>query len=150
VLLDGKPLAGGIVILHPLEDVELGDAKPRALVDADGWFKVYTFRTDDGAPAGQYAVSILPKAPKREPGTAKSKGARRQAKASARAAEAEAGTVTTKKAKSEKTPNLAKHKQKKQALEATFPARYENPKTSGLHITVDLGVNELEPFQLQN
>jgi hypothetical protein len=151
VLFDGKPMAGGIVILHPLEDLDLGDTKPRALIDADGSFQVYLYRTDDGAPAGSYAVSIFPKKPKKEPGTAKSKGAKRQAKADARAADAAAGIATIKKAKSEKAqiPQAVKQKEKKRELQAAFPARYTDPKTSGLHITVAPGINELEPFQLE-
>jgi hypothetical protein len=148
-MFDGKPLEGVIVILHPLEDVELGDAKPRARTDADGSFKVYTFMTDDGAPAGAYDVSILPKKPKQEGGTARSKGAKRQAKANERAAEAAAGKPTTKKAKSDKTPNPAKHQEKKMEIEALVPVRYRNKETSGLRIQVKEGINNLEPFLLE-
>jgi hypothetical protein len=142
-------MAGGLVILHPLADVELGNAKPHALADENGRFKIYTYRTDDGAPAGEYAVTVLPKKPKREPGTAKSKGAKRQVKGgSAKSADPAMEKPATKKAKSDRTPQSARHQRKKEELEASFPHRYSDPKTSGIRIEVKEGVNELDPFQL--
>src|SRR3984893_8600905 len=103
VLLDGKPMAGAMVILHPAGDVGLNGLKPRALADAEGWFKIYTYVIGDGAPAGNYAVTIQPKRLKQPHTTAKSKGAKRQAHASAKATNPDA-TPVNKIAKSAKKP----------------------------------------------
>lgn len=54
----GKPLEGAVVSLHPLTD-----ANPRALrshgrVGADGTFSLTTYDTADGAPQGEYIVTV--------------------------------------------------------------------------------------------
>jgi hypothetical protein len=151
VLLDGKPMAGAMVILHPVGDVGLNGLKPRALADADGWFKIYTYVVGDGAPAGNYAVTIQPKRPKQLNTTAKSKGAKRQAHASERATNPDA-TPATKVAKSDKKPKSAvvQKKQKARAREASCPARYRDPASSGLSVEVKQESNELAPFALES
>ena len=56
----GKPLAGAMLTLHPLdskaEECTLGF--PRATSQADGKFTMSTYGEADGAPAGQYAVTV--------------------------------------------------------------------------------------------
>ena len=148
VLLDGKPMAGAMVILHPAGDVGLNGLRPRALADADGWFKIYTYVIGDGAPAGNYAVTIQPKRLKQLHTTAKSKGAKRQAHASERATNPDA----TKVAKSDKKPRSAavQKKQKARAREASCPARYRDPASSGLSVEVKQESNELAPFALES
>ena len=54
----GEPMAGAMISFHPL-----GDADPRALraqatADKEGRFQMTTYTTGDGAPAGEYAVTI--------------------------------------------------------------------------------------------
>ena len=149
VLLDGKPMAGAMIILHPVGDIGLNGLKPRARADADGWFKVYTYAIGDGAPAGQYAVTIQPNKPKQPNTTAKSKGAKKLAHASQKATNPDAAPVS-KVAKSDKKPKSAvQKKQKARAREASCPARYRDPATSGLSIGVKEESNELVPFELQ-
>jgi len=68
VLLDGKPLAGALVILHPqgAEKVEAPGAKEpipapsaRGVSQPDGRFTLSTYDTGDGAPVGEYAVTVV-------------------------------------------------------------------------------------------
>ncbi len=60
VFYDGRPAANAVVIFHPLG--EGGDWKtvgnPHATVGPDGSFALGTYSTDDGAPAGEYAVTV--------------------------------------------------------------------------------------------
>jgi hypothetical protein len=59
VLLDKKPVAGALVVLYPRG---LSDAKAvpsRAQTGPDGRFRVSTFGTADGAPEGEYSVTIV-------------------------------------------------------------------------------------------
>ena len=150
VLLDGKPMAGAMIILHPAGDVGLNGLRPRALADADGWFKIYTYSIGDGAPAGQYAVTIQPKKPKQPNTTAKSKGAKKQAHASEKATNPDA-TPVSKVAKSDKKPKSAvQKKQKARARDASCPARYRDPAKSGLSIDVKQESNELAAFELDS
>jgi hypothetical protein len=58
VLRDGKAVAEAMIVLHPVSaSVELRQ-KPIAFTDADGRFVVTTFDRGDGAPAGQYQVTV--------------------------------------------------------------------------------------------
>ncbi len=69
VLYQGKPLAEALIVLQPVKPSEKDqDAnappRPTARSDADGQFRLQTYYTDDGAPAGEYLVSVsLPPAP---------------------------------------------------------------------------------------
>src|SRR5262245_26228369 len=57
VLVDGKPAEHATVTFHPAGGG--ADApKPRATVKADGSFALTTHTTGDGAPAGEYAVTV--------------------------------------------------------------------------------------------
>jgi hypothetical protein len=58
VLFKGEPAAGALVVFHPINQLEPDKGKPRATVEEDGSFKVTTYTAWDGAPAGDYAVSI--------------------------------------------------------------------------------------------
>jgi hypothetical protein len=54
----GKPLAEAMVLLHRKSgDVE-GNQKPMAIARADGAFDLTTYRPGDGAPLGEYTITV--------------------------------------------------------------------------------------------
>lgn len=57
LLVQGKPVEKVMVVLHPLNGLDLqGAPKPNAKTLADGTFMLSTYDGHDGAPAGKYAV----------------------------------------------------------------------------------------------
>ena len=61
---EGRPAVGAIVILHPA-DPAAAPVKPRGKVGTDGSYRLTTYDTGDGAPAGEYVVTVYwPKPPK--------------------------------------------------------------------------------------
>ncbi|MFO0809262.1 MAG: hypothetical protein U0746_11600 [Gemmataceae bacterium] len=58
VLFDGKPTERALVILHPVGDGGPAASRPRGQVGPDGTFALTTFGTNDGAPAGEYLVTV--------------------------------------------------------------------------------------------
>jgi hypothetical protein len=58
VTLDGKPLVEAMVVLHPLSGMVDGGQKPIASTDAEGRFATTTFQSGDGAPPGDYAITV--------------------------------------------------------------------------------------------
>lgn len=61
VLVQGHPREGVQVFLHPLDPSQRG--KPRGVTDAEGRFRLRTYHDGDGAPAGQYTVTVYWPAP---------------------------------------------------------------------------------------
>jgi hypothetical protein len=59
VLYQGKPTANAVVFLHLLGDADANEPKPHGVVGADGSFQISTYGDKDGAPAGQYAVTVV-------------------------------------------------------------------------------------------
>lgn len=57
ILLNGKPAENALVVFHPMNASD-GEAKPRGKVGPDGTYKLTTYDTDDGAPAGEYRVTV--------------------------------------------------------------------------------------------
>jgi len=60
VLVDKRPAVGAMVMFHPLP-VETGRfdrIRSRGTVELDGSFELTTYNTDDGAPEGEYAVTV--------------------------------------------------------------------------------------------
>ncbi|MGC1274163.1 MAG: hypothetical protein WBC44_10690 [Planctomycetaceae bacterium] len=59
--INGEPAAGAMVVLHPADGKSFDDrgTRPKATVNADGTFELTTYQNGDGAPAGDYRVSIL-------------------------------------------------------------------------------------------
>src|SRR4051812_645519 len=55
----GKPAVKALVIFHPLNDADAKAPRPTGEVAADGSFALSTHTTGDGAPAGEYAVTVL-------------------------------------------------------------------------------------------
>lgn len=103
VLYEGKPTPGARVYFSYLTAPDDPIAKPMATVDEEGRFRLSTYRKDDGAPAGDYAVTIVWLPPGYQ------------------------GPI-------EKANKL--------------PARYADPATSELKVTVEPQNNELAPFSL--
>ena len=60
VTLDSQPLAEAMVVLHPLDPdpEDANDQRPIAITAADGTFHLSTLKTRDGAPAGEYAITV--------------------------------------------------------------------------------------------
>lgn len=58
VLVGDKPLAEARVIFHPLSEQPVGVPKPMGVCDEEGRFELSTFDVYDGAPAGQYAITV--------------------------------------------------------------------------------------------
>jgi hypothetical protein len=58
ITFNGKPLAEAIVVLHPADGDVAGNQKPMATTDAGGNFELTTFTRNDGAPVGDYAITI--------------------------------------------------------------------------------------------
>lgn len=56
----GQPAAGALVVLHPQEESEhdFSMGYPRGTVDETGKFSLSTYQADDGAPVGNYTVTI--------------------------------------------------------------------------------------------
>lgn len=58
--IDGLPASGAFVLFHPVGDVGMTKGnKPFARVAADGSFLVTTYNTGDGAPDGNYRVTVI-------------------------------------------------------------------------------------------
>jgi tetratricopeptide (TPR) repeat protein len=57
-LWEGKPMANATLFLHPVGVKSPSFPRPRAVVAADGTFVLGTYRKDDGAPAGEYKVTV--------------------------------------------------------------------------------------------
>jgi len=58
ITFKGEPISGALVALHPKAPIA-GTPNPRANVEKDGAFKVSTYITADGAPEGDYTVTVL-------------------------------------------------------------------------------------------
>jgi hypothetical protein len=62
VLFEGKPAAGAIVKFYAVDAANKKDGQavvPQAIVGDDGCFQLTTYSSEDGAPAGKYAVSVF-------------------------------------------------------------------------------------------
>ncbi len=58
VLRGDVPIFYATVVLHPKSDIGDQSLRPRGVTNADGTFSLTTFTADDGAPAGDYEVSV--------------------------------------------------------------------------------------------
>src|ERR1700685_2288827 len=61
----GKPVVGATVIFHPVTRDQDDENKPVARVDETGAYVLTTYVQGDGAPAGEYSVTILLVPPKK-------------------------------------------------------------------------------------
>lgn len=60
VTVDGQPAPAGVVVsLHPqYAETDRLPINPRGVTDDAGRFKITTYNTDDGAPEGEYVVTV--------------------------------------------------------------------------------------------
>jgi hypothetical protein len=60
VTMNGQPMPGAIVLLHPIFEFPASAApqRPRAKAEDNGTFKLSTYANQDGAPAGKYYVTV--------------------------------------------------------------------------------------------
>jgi hypothetical protein len=58
VLFNGQPAVGAEVRFHPVTPSDKGIFSPAAKVEADGTFALTTYENKDGAPPGEYMVTI--------------------------------------------------------------------------------------------
>ena len=54
----GEPMAGAMVTFHPLGDPDPRALRSQATADKDGRYRLTTYVTGDGAPAGEHAVTV--------------------------------------------------------------------------------------------
>lgn len=59
ITLDSQPLPNAMIVLHPKDKSNPKHISSRAQTDAQGNFKVSTYDQGDGAPAGDYVVTVL-------------------------------------------------------------------------------------------
>jgi hypothetical protein len=59
VLYKGKPTANALVTFHPVNDNRRGAIHPVGHVDAQGNFTLTSFKKGDGAPEGEYRVTVV-------------------------------------------------------------------------------------------
>jgi hypothetical protein len=62
-----RPATGALVIFNRIGEIGAGSLKPVGRVEEDGEFRLTTYTEEDGAPAGEYAVTILWPAPRKGP-----------------------------------------------------------------------------------
>ncbi len=58
VKVNGKPISGAQVTLHPSNDSTLGIVNPNGITDESGLFTLTTYQPADGAPEGKYLVTV--------------------------------------------------------------------------------------------
>lgn len=54
----GKPLAEAMVVMHRVGGDVAGNQKPMAIAKSDGTFDLTTYHAGDGAPPGDYAITV--------------------------------------------------------------------------------------------
>ena len=65
--VENKPAAGAMLIFHPSAPDPKDSSKPVATVDEDGNFTLTTYKAGDGAPAGEYVITITWPGKKKSP-----------------------------------------------------------------------------------
>jgi len=58
ILVNGQPVKGAMIIFHHVGDWGERTIVPQAWTDEDGRFVLSTYATNDGAPAGDYQVTV--------------------------------------------------------------------------------------------
>jgi len=58
VFYNGKPATGALILFHEIKDPASQEARPHGQVDQNGDFVLSTYEAKDGAPAGDYVVTV--------------------------------------------------------------------------------------------
>ncbi|MBY0513260.1 MAG: hypothetical protein K2P78_05040 [Gemmataceae bacterium] len=58
VTFNGESMAGAIITFHPLDNPDLRAQRSTGVADKDGVYELTTYPKEDGAPAGEYAVTV--------------------------------------------------------------------------------------------
>ncbi|MFY7877228.1 MAG: hypothetical protein ACOVQM_17365 [Pirellula sp.] len=59
VTVGGKPVAGAMVVFHPVDKAKFKwEELPQAVTNEQGEYSLYTYTSNDGAPAADYTVGI--------------------------------------------------------------------------------------------
>jgi hypothetical protein len=58
VIYRGQPASGFRVTFHPLQDIGQLKFAPSAITEKDGSFRLRSYEPDDGAPLGDYVVTL--------------------------------------------------------------------------------------------
>src|SRR5438270_3154183 len=58
VLFEGKPLPHAFLVFHPVDQTGTQATRAVATAEDDGTFAPTTYEAADGAPAGEYAVTV--------------------------------------------------------------------------------------------
>lgn len=56
--VNGKPVSNALVVFHPLDEKDQTNSRPHGQTGSDGTFTLTTFNKDDGAPQGDYAITV--------------------------------------------------------------------------------------------
>jgi hypothetical protein len=64
---DDNPAAGALVVFHPAEGDDSDPLKPSGRVDDNGEYRLNTYAKSDGAPAGEYSITVVWPKPKKGP-----------------------------------------------------------------------------------
>ena len=67
VFVDNKPATGAVVSFQPIGDSNLGALRANGRIGDDGTFLLTTYVTADGAPAGEYIVTVYWADPSKKP-----------------------------------------------------------------------------------
>jgi hypothetical protein len=59
VMLGDRPVTDALVVFHPLQPGWQGEHKPLAYTDANGCFELMTSKPGDGAPEGEYTITVV-------------------------------------------------------------------------------------------
>ncbi len=58
VFVNGKPAEGAVIAFHPQERTDWKSTTSRGVVTKEGSFSLTTYAKDDGAPEGEYVVTV--------------------------------------------------------------------------------------------
>ncbi|MCC7425192.1 MAG: hypothetical protein IT428_33395 [Planctomycetaceae bacterium] len=58
LFVDGKPAEHAAIAFHPVNRTEWASATSRGVVDREGRFTLTTYAVNDGAPEGEYVVTV--------------------------------------------------------------------------------------------
>ncbi len=57
-MVQDRPAGHALIVFHPIHNPDAASAKPSAVASADGSFQLGTYERGDGAPAGEYRITV--------------------------------------------------------------------------------------------